>query len=294
MGKINSKKGALNPRKALSPEISVCIPVTDGEHLRDSLDSIFGSNYNDFEVVVNDSSKKAEVGEVLASYDVKTIRKITQSLEGRYLTIKVSKGEKIFLMDETRVMERGLLERVAISKSDMLVVKERDIGKGPFIFLSNLDKMNLPEETSIMNPIENKSIIPRVYNRDIILNALEAIDRNISEEIRREIVGLDLELIYLESYNNTRDIEIISSPQILHYGDERISQIFRKYYRYGYSQSTLRGTYYRKFADLTGRNRSNLPLKNRISSLPIQLLRGIPFVLGYMKGENKLKNSALG
>ncbi|MEM3845813.1 MAG: hypothetical protein QXU98_08940, partial [Candidatus Parvarchaeota archaeon] len=60
--------------------------------------------------------------------------------------------------------------------------------------------------------------------------------------------------------------------------------LFRKYYRYGNSQAMLRKTYYRALAGLSGRNRSTLPFINRIYSTPIQILRGVPFVLGYAIG----------
>jgi len=46
----------------------------------------------------------------------------------------------------------------------------------------------------------------------------------------------------------------------------------------------LRNTIYKEFAGLSGRNRATLPLRNRIQSIPIQVIRGIPFVLGYISG----------
>ena len=267
--------------------ISVSIPVISGIHLRECLDSIFQSNFQEFEVIVNDSSGSPVVSDILKDYDVRTIERKSKSFESRYITTMASKGEKIFIFDETRVMEKTLLEDVNNRNNDMLVIKERDIGKGIVNYFSNLDKSNLPNDLSILNPMKNKSIIPRVYKREIIVSALETVRKNLSEDILSQVVGLDLELIYLESYNLTKDIGFISSSEIKHYGDESIREVFRKYYRYGYTQRMLKNTYYGEFAGLSGRNRSTLPVRNRIKSIPVQALRGIPFVLGYLNGKSK-------
>ncbi len=73
----------------------------------------------------------------------------------------------------------------------------------------------------------------------------------------------------------------------MHYWDENIKDVSRKYYSYGYIQRMLKNTYYGEFAGLSGRNRSTLPLRNRIKSIPIQVLRGLPFILGYLNGKSK-------
>ena len=267
--------------------ISVCIPVISGIHLRECLDSIFQSNFQEFEVIVNDSSGSPVVSDILKDYSVRTIERKSKSFESRYITTMTSKGEKVFIFDETRLMEKTLLEDVNNKNNDMLVIKERDIGKGIVNYFSNLDKSNVPNDLSILDPMRNKSVIPRVYRREIIVSALETVKKHLSEDILSQVVGLDLELIYLESYNLTKDIGFISSSEVMHYGDERIREVFRKYYRYGYTQRMLKNTYYGKFAGLSGRNRSTLPVRNRIKSIPIQVLRGVPFVLGYLGGKSK-------
>ena len=267
--------------------ISICIPVIFGTHLRECLDSIYQSTFQGFEVIVNDSSGSPVVSDILKDYGVRTIERKSKSFESRYITTMASKGEKVFIFDETRVMEKTLLEDVNNGNNDMLVIKERDIGKGIVNYFSNLDKSNLPNDLSILDPMKNKSVIPRVYKREIIVSALETVKKNLPEDILSQVVGLDLELIYLESYNLTKDIGFISSSEIKHYGDESIREVFRKYYRYGYTQRMLKNTYYGEFAGLSGRNRSTLPVRNRIRSIPIQVLRGVPFVLGYLGSKSK-------
>lgn len=263
------------------------MPVVNGKYLNKVLESIFNSTFENFEVIINDSSERDDVRDILSVYDTKVIRKKTNNFEGRILTIMNSHGEKVFLLDETRIIPMELLSKISQTDADMIVIKERDVGKGLFIFLSNLEKTSMPDSIDVMDPMRNKSIIPRVYKKDVVSRALSAIAENIDPEVQKRIIGMDLELIYLESYNITKDIKIISSPEIIHQGDETLSSIFEKYYRYGYSQNLLRETFYKDFAGLSGRNRVTLPIRDRLMSIPIQVLRGVPFVAGYLNGSKR-------
>ncbi|MCL5680684.1 MAG: glycosyltransferase family 2 protein, partial [Candidatus Thermoplasmatota archaeon] len=200
--------------------ISICIPVISGTHLRECLDSISQSTFQEFEIIVNDSSGSPVVSDILKEYDVRTIERKSKSFESRYITTMASKGGKVFIFDETRLMDKTLLEDVNNRNNDMLFIKERDVGKGIVNYFSNLDKSSLPNDLSVLDPMRNKSVIPRVYRREIIVSALETVRKNLPENILSQVVGLDLELIYLESYGLTKDMGFISSSEIKHYGDE--------------------------------------------------------------------------
>jgi hypothetical protein len=271
----------------LNPKISICIPVVYGNHIRESLDSIFASHYQDYEVIVNDSSKFFIASDLLSEYDVKIIKKETKSFESRYLTIKESMGSKILLFDETRIMSKTLLGILSSMRNDMVVISEQDIGKGMITFLSNLDKRIVPDDAKLLNPSKNKSIIPRFYDRNVILTAMNEIFKNLPVNVVKEIVGLDIELIYFESYKISQNIGIIPTPEILHYGDSNFYEVFRKYFRYGKSQKILRNSYYSDYAGLSGRNRAYASPKEWVKSLPLQIIRGIPFLMGYISGRNK-------
>ena len=268
----------------LNPEISICIPVVYGDHIKESLDSIFANKYDDYEVLVNDSSKFFNASDLLSEYDVKIIKKKTRSFESRFVTINESKGNNVLLFDETRVMSKTLLGSLSSMKKEIVVIGERDIGKGIITFLSNLDKRIVPNDAKLINPFKNKSIIPRFYNRNIIRKAMDEISKNLSLILIKEIVGLDLELIYFESYKISQNSGIIPTPEINHYGDSNFQEVFRKYFRYGKSQKMLRNSYYADFAGLSGRNRANASPKDWAMSLPLQIIRGIPFLLGYLSG----------
>lgn len=268
----------------MNPEISICIPVLSGTYIQEVLNSVFNNKFQDFEVVVNDASSSTEVQDILKAYDVRVIEKVTKSLESRMVTVSSATGDRVFLMDETRILGDTILGEIAMTRDDMLVIKEKDVGGGLLNYLSNLDKKYTPENAECLDPIKNKSIIPRVYRKQIIVEAFGRISKNLPSEIITKIEGMDLELIYLESFSLSRNVGIIKAPSILHYGDTNFRSLFRKYYRYGRSQRILRNTPYRDLASLSGRNRTTLPFGNRLQSVPIQLIRGIPFIFGYLTG----------
>ncbi|MHB8553548.1 MAG: hypothetical protein ACYDAO_08210 [Thermoplasmataceae archaeon] len=272
----------------MSFNISICMPSVHGKYIKESLDSIFSEKNDNFEVIVNDSSTNFYVSDLLSEYDLKIIKKETKSFESRYLTVNESRGNNVLLFDETRIMKTGLLERLSSMQNDMVVIGERDIGKGFLTLISNLDKNILSSGTKSLSPLKNKSIIPRFYNRNIVIKALKEISSNLPDYIIREIIGLDLELIYLEAYKISQNIGIIPTPEILHYGDENFRAVFKKYYRYGKSQKMLRNGYYGDFAGLSGRNRTTALPREWIMGLPLQIVRGIPFLLGYISNKSKI------
>lgn len=284
---INVLTIVVNKGETMSPNISICMPAIHGRYIKESLDSIFSNKYDNFEVIINDSSNNFYVSDLISEYDLKIIKKKTRSFESRYLTVNESNGNDILLFDETRIMKPGLLERLSSMKNDMVVIGEKDIGRGFLTFISNLDKNTLPNNAKLLSPMKNKSIIPRFYNRQIVKKALKEIYSNLPESLIKNIVGLDIELIYLEAYRISQCIGIIPDAEILHYGDEDLKAVFKKYYRYGKSQKMLRDSYYGDFASLSGRNRSTALPGDWITSLPLQIVRGIPFLLGYISGTHE-------
>ncbi len=234
---------------------------------------------------MNDSSEGFIVSDTISQYDAKIIKKRTNNLESRIMTIRESRGEKVLLFDETRFMTDSLLEKLYSSHDDMVVIKERELGDNLIVRLTNMDKLSEPITAKNLSPLRNKTVIPRFYRGNILKAAVESITNNLPEDIIRKIVALDLELLYYESYNISKNIGIIPTPEIFHYGDDDIRSLYRKYFRYGYTQRMMRGTYYANFAKPSGRLRSDSPLKYRVRSIPIVIARGIPFIMGYIMGE---------
>lgn len=284
--KISIYSNYLKYNIVMPPEFSICIPVLNDRYIRKCLDSIFASKFQDFEVIVNDASDQFYVTDQISDYDVKIIKKRTKSFESRLISVKDASGDRVLIFDDTRLVPDTLLGRLSDMPEDMIVVAERDIGNGILARLSNLDKRALSKERVKLNPLENKSVIPRIYRRNILMRAFEAINRNLSPSIISNMVGLDLEILYYEAFKISQSIRVLQNPEIMHYGDETLKSILNKYYRYGYTQRMLKGTIYSELASLSGRNRSSYAVSDRILSLPLQVIRGVPFILGYISGND--------
>lgn len=250
------------------------------------MDSIFANKFQDFEVIVNDASDQFYVSDQISHYDIRIIKKKTKSFESRMISAKSSSGNRIIIFDDTRLVLDTLLGRLNDKPEDMIVIAERDIGNRILVRLSNLDKSMLSRNKVKLNPLKNKSIIPRVYRKDILLRALDSINSNLDAGIIKDIVGLDLEIMYYEAFKISQNIGIIPTPEILHYGDETLKSVFYKYYRYGFTQRMLTETIYSELANISGRNRSSYTMSDRILTLPLQAIRGVPFILGYISRSN--------
>lgn len=268
--------------------ISVSIPVVSGNNLKLCLDSIYASSYDDFEVVVNDSSENEQVNDILKQYDLKVIVKKTRTLESRFITVSNSKGDKVFLMDETRTIGKSLLREIENTRNRIIVIGEEEVGNSLVQRASNLEKRSSCRlRDKGLSPLVNKSVIPRVYERTLILKSFEAVRRKLSDELFYKIVGLDLELIYYESWLQTTDIGFIRGAEIYHLGESSYRELFAKYYRYGKTQKYLRSTEYHQLAGIMGRNRHGIGFLDRVRVFPIQVMRGIPFILGYISDESQ-------
>lgn len=270
----------------MCPEFSICIPVVNGKYIDDCLSYIFRSKFQDFEVIVNDSSKDYYVSDIISKYDVKILKKNTKSFESRLISVLASIGNTILLLDDTRLISDTLLQKLDTMSEDIIAIAEKDIGSSFLIRLSNLDKRAVVTNKNKLNPVKNKSVIPRLYKRDIIVESLNKIKVSLNPNILNNIVGLDLEIIYLEAFRISKNIGYISTSEILHYGDKSMKSIFRKYYRYGYTQKMLRKTVYSQMANISGRTRYGYAISDRILSMPLQVIRGFPFILGYISGDN--------
>lgn len=271
----------------MGPKFSICIPVISNKHIEECLTYIFRNKFQDFEVIVNDSSKDYYVSDIISKYDAKIIRKNTKSFESRMISALASSGERILMLDDTRLVSDNLLQKLDAMSEDIIAIGEKDIGSGLLIRLSNLDKKAAVINKNKLNPVKNKSVIPRLYKRDIIAKSLNKIKASLNPEILNNIVGLDLELIYYEAFKISQDIGMVSTPEILHYGDETLRAVFSKYYKYGYTQKMLRKTVYSQLADISGRTRYGYAISDRILSIPLQAIRGFPFLLGYISGNSK-------
>ena len=97
------------------PNISIEIPVTWGNHLSELLEAIRIQTYQDYEISVATSLPDGKYIDMLRSYGANIIHSGPNLLEKRYLSHSISRGKFALLLDETRIPEKNLLERITQS-----------------------------------------------------------------------------------------------------------------------------------------------------------------------------------
>mgnify|MGYP001770702175 CR=1 FL=1 len=253
------------------------MPVLHGKYLSEVFESIRAQTFQDYKVIVVNSSSKGEISDLIRQYGFKEIRENVKLLKARYLAHMESRGDYVLLLDETRALRRDALEVLSSLNRSMVIIGEEEIGDSLWIKLANLDKENIMECNA---PEAIKGFaLPRFFKREILDLAFRRLIENLGEKFD-EVVFPDHELIYYEASKVSSDVFVLKEKLIRHYGDTRLSQIIKKYYRYGKTLKVLRGTTYNAFTKIS-RKRRRICKGNKFALYLLYLARGIPFAIGY-------------
>ncbi|BFI76523.1 glycosyltransferase family A protein [Sulfurisphaera ohwakuensis] len=258
--------------------ISIEIPVIHGKYLNQLFESIRNQSFQDFEVIIVNSSSNENVSDLIRQYGFKEIKEKVKLLKARYLAHYYSKGEYALLLDETRILRKDALAILYSLNHDMIIIGEEEIGNSFWIGLANLDKENIMECNT---PEAIKGFaLPRFFRREILNKAFEELKVNLKEKFE-EIIFPDHELIYYEASRVSNDVFSLKDKLIMHYGDAKLSEIIRKYYRYGKSLKILKETPYNNLTGIS-RKKRNICKGNRFLLYMLYVARGIPFLVGYL------------
>ena len=264
--------------------ISIEIPVIWGTHLVEVLASIRNQSFGDYEVIIIDSSNSAKTVEIANDFGARIFRGPKSLLEARCAGHKTSKGDRELFLDETRLLAKGALERLNQMTEDMIVIGESEVGNGIWIRLANLDKqISMNYNLDKLNP-EFGFILPRLFKRDVLERSFRTLMEKLGPEIFSKVINKDHQLIYREAYNCSTSVGIIPDPLIFHFGDESLTKIAKKYYRYGKSDRIRHYTPYLKSLSMRKRKRTIPTMRDKILLVPLYSARGISYALGYYIG----------
>ena len=262
--------------------ISIEIPAIHGKYLRQVLESIRNQSYQDYEVIVVNSGSE-EISDIVKEFGFKVINQRAKSLHARYLAHKESKGDYALILDETRMLERDTLKLLSSLDYDMVIIGEKEIGDSLWIKLANLDKENVTYCNPV-DPLEGISL-PRYFKSEVLSEAFSSALKNLDNKFY-EVVYRDLEIIFYEANKVSKNIHVVNDQLISHFGDVSLSDIIRKYYRYGKTSRVLRNTPYSVF--LTKKRVRRRICKGgfweRKLLYLLYLARGVPYFLGYYLG----------
>lgn len=259
------------------------IAATNPEKLAKCLESIRNQEEHDIEVIVNNATESQEITMICSTYGYAEIKKKTSILWSRYITVAASTGDHILLFDDTRSMSNGLISKLREFKDEIICIDELAVGTGLYTRLYNHDLQSQRKiEEQHLNPIEIRYVLPRFYPARLLKDSLNAVLTKLGEELFTTINAMDLELIYYEAFQISKRVKFLAEPKIIHQSDEGIIDVFKKFYKYGRNTKKISGTVYHTISDLRGRRRKYLGTMEKLYGILFILLRGTPFVLGYL------------
>lgn len=259
--------------------------ISNGEsHLTETLESIRKQDFNDYEIVCTDSSGRRDVEKLLGEYGCRTILmpEHTNILNARYQSHIHSRGDWCLLLDSTRPLKENALDILMerYSNYDMTIIKEDSLGSG---FWVKQAKKLADISISQCNRLSTETLaflLPRFYKRSVLDFSFSAV-REIAKDTFNRISYGDHQLIFEGARGLSRDIGFTEERLILHFEDDSLARILRKYHRYGVSQRTLNLIGTSESKHFFSHARKNIPIIKRIDTLPISIARTVPFLFGY-------------
>lgn len=275
---------AITQRMMSKMKISICIPARSGKSLLEVIESIEASTYQNYEIIISDSSGSGVIARQIEHHDVHLVETDHDAgiLKGRYDAHCASSGELELLIDETRVIGKDALEKISQIQTDMATIAEVDVGSTLLARLSLRDKKLINTYYKrLPDSISTAFILPRVFKRELIDAAFFNLKSKLPKSLFNRIIYGDHHLIYYESSKLSNSISMIPEVLIYHNADATLRQLLSKYYRYGKSARLLYGTPYSFISDLNSHIRPKVDDKHDIPLLLLLLLRGAPFLIGY-------------
>jgi glycosyltransferase involved in cell wall biosynthesis len=260
--------------------ISIEIPVLQDGTIRQVLDSIVGQTYQDFEVIIVSPSKP--LLEKLQKYNIKGVHANVGLLKARYLAHKEAKGAYELILDDSRILDKNCLKNLSRVKEDMAIIVEKEIGRGLWVNLANLDKEIIIKYNSDKLDPTRGFLQPRYYKNVILNHTFSAMKKKIDSDIFNRIVSCEDQLIFYESYNYSKSVKLIKKGLIYHFGDKSMVSILKKYFRYGRTYKLIKDTKYSNLVNIGKKRRTVPTLDDSIKLNILYTVRAAPFMLGYI------------
>ena len=129
-------------------------------------------------------------------------------------------------------------------------------------------------------------MLPRFYKKNILSQAFE----NIPSEIRESVGGQDHAIIYLEAWNLSQKISLLSDA-VKHIEPNSFGSIWKKFYRWGFTSVGARSNKYTELLSKKERFRKGLfdegLFKESMASILLLIAKGIPYRIGHIVGSLK-------
>ena len=267
--------------------------ITQGEkNLKNSLESIVRQSFDSFEIVCADSSSLSSISKILDDYSVRHVEVGSiRHLRGREVSHSLSKGKYSLMMDSTRLLEYSTLEILIeyIKNFDMIAIKEGSIGSGFWVEQAKIYKSISEKSANSDKKIDKipSYILPRLYRSDLLGNVFKSLRQKIANDLFDSIGYGEHHIIFQEAILMTNSFFYYKDAElILHYEDNSMRSIYRKYRNYGRDQTILKiipqYNASKLVSRLRGRNMNQI--KGNLICFPLISLRSISFIIGILLG----------
>ncbi|MBB5255261.1 glycosyltransferase [Sulfurisphaera ohwakuensis] len=251
--------------------ISVVIPTLNSERtIRTAVKSAMEKAE---EVIVVDSFSTDKTVEIAEKEGAKVLQVKGSMLIARIEGTKIAKGDYIVNLDSDMYFSDNFPPREL--KSKVIALGEITVGKGIVYEIMKLDR-EITHNKWRENLSLGGGIIPRMYDRQILIKAYE----NIPSWIKDKLNAFEDSVIYYEVLKIYKgEVQFIPNA-VYHIEDDPFLSFIRKWYRYGRNAKLLRGTEYEKII-YQRKMRPGLTAREKIKLIIPTLVKGIPFAIGY-------------
>lgn len=263
------------------PLVSIVIPTYNSEKtLPICMKSIERQTYRNIEIIVVDSYSTDDTVEIAKNYGAKVIKTHGGLLWSRYLGHINAIGEIEILLDSDQILNPTAIERgvrIILKGYDMLLLEEISYKPKTLMqWLFYFDRKHVHNIRDI-HPIHGV-LLARMYKREILDAAFKNINHNLPPQIMYRLVSLDHAIIYYESCRYSKRVSILNDA-VYHIEPATLTQVVRKFHRYGKTELTLSKYYPELSRGKKTPRKINLNPESSISLL-LWILKAIPYTLG--------------
>jgi glycosyltransferase involved in cell wall biosynthesis len=257
-------------------KVSVVIPThNSAKTIENALKSIKGQTTTAEIIVVDDTSTDG-TAEIAEKYGI-VIRQKSNRLRARIIGAINATGDFILNMDSDQFLAKDAIERALKVEKRITALEEVSCGNGIIAKLNKLDKEIVHKYwRENLDPISGV-IKPRFYERDLLLQVYKKID-SLADKLTMHEDAITYYEAFRISNSSIQDIGYVEKA-IYHLEEDSLIHYMKKWYRYGMTAMFLKQTEYNFLLKNRAVRKGNL--MEKIELLPLILIKGIPYFLGF-------------
>lgn len=261
----------------MNPKLTVIMRSRENEDLSHAIQSVLDSSAacSETEIVIATYSDKFSDS---MTGQIRTIKCSAKRVEAKVIGVNAARGEKIMFLDSDQMIAPDLIPKILKFDHDMGIVPERS--QNVNIMARLMTSKRICTEKRMREGIDlSLPVIPRIFSKELIEKTFSTID----QRIIKNVTETEDSIIFYEAMKHSKDIGWIDS--FIFNLDPGLKDFLKKSYEYGSKneRAILDGNLDEEYIELIRRIQFETLINNRslsLSMLLLNLLRGIPYVLG--------------